>query len=90
VLGVLQCALQFVGVLVPQDGSGASFSLLTQVDERFSSFSPIDADSRVEVLSVDQRSICLEVRFADQHMQVEGTIKAPIRPDPVRGVGQSA
>ena len=79
-----------VGDRFTTDGSGASFSLLTQVDERFSSFSPIDADSRVEVLSVDRRSICLEVRFADQHMQVEGTIKAPIRQDPVRGVGQSA
>ena len=68
-----------VGDRFTTDGSGASFSLLTQVDERFSSFSPIDPDSRVEVLAVSAGSLCLDVRFADQRMRVEGTIKAPIR-----------
>ncbi|GAA1941469.1 hypothetical protein [Nocardioides marmoribigeumensis] len=72
------------------DGSGASFSLLTQVDERFSSFSPIDAASRVEVLAVSRRSLCLRVRFADQRMEVEGTIRAPIRDQAVRGVRTGA
>jgi hypothetical protein len=59
--------------------ANASFSLLTQVDERFSSFSAVDPGSRVRVLSASRRSMCLEVRFDDEHMHVEGTIRALIR-----------